>query len=118
MPRAAYSRHEFADQYRRGNFNLLVERVPYRYREFSDNISHTVKEGDTLNQLAYKYYNGITPEPQSAASLWWIIADFQPNPIIDGTLRLQAGQVLIIPSKRTVIEEIFSTARSSESKYV
>jgi len=112
MPRAAYSRHEFTDEYRRDGFNILTERVPYRYREFDDNISHIVVEGDTLMQLAYKYYNGITPEPQSAASLWWIIADFQPNPIINGTIQLQAGQVLIIPSKRTVIEEVFSSRRS------
>lgn len=117
--RLAYSRHTFTREYQdtEGN-SVLTERVPFRYREYQDNISHTCDDGESLTTIAYKYYKGLVREPQSPASLWWIIADFQPNPIIDPTVQLVAGQTLIIPSTRTVIEDIFSSGRQGESDFI
>lgn len=61
-----------------------------------DNRAHTVQEGDTLWALAFRYLGD--------AELWWIIADF--NGIVNPLKALQPGRVLIIPSQRTVHEEM------------
>lgn len=89
----------------------LTERVPFRYRPLADTGQHSVVEGDTLFALAARQYRGL-PRP---AGLWWVIADFQPEPIVDPTIRLRAGQVLFIPSLRVVQEQVFNEARRQES---
>lgn len=87
---------------------VLTDREPYRYAPFPDNRHHQVKETDTLPKLAATYFAPIA----DAALLWWIIADFQPDPIFDPTLVLTVGRVLVIPSVQTVLAEIFNESRS------
>ena len=70
-----------------------------------------MKQGETLFSLAGRYFAAL-PRP---AGLWWVIADFQPDPIHDPTLSLEVGQVLLVPSVRTVVEEVFSEKRRQES---
>ncbi len=89
----------------------LTEREPYTFRSFSDNRQHTVEQGDTLWTLAARYFAPL----DSAANLWWVIADFQPDPIHDPTLALAVGSVLVVPSVRTLIENVFSENRARES---
>lgn len=89
----------------------LTEREPFLYRNLPDNKQHTVVQGDTLHRLAAKFFAPI----ESAANLWWIIADFQPDPIHDPTIALVPGSVLVIPSVRTVVEALFSDDRRLES---
>lgn len=89
----------------------LTEREPFRFREFADTRLHRVKQGDTLFTLAAHYFAPL-PRP---AGLWWVIADFQPQPIVDPTLRLRPGALVAIPSVRTVQEDIFNEARRRES---
>ncbi len=89
----------------------LTEREPYRYRALPDNRQHVVKTGETLFALAGRYFASL-PRP---AGLWWVIADFQPDPIHDPTLTLEPGRALVIPSLRTVLEEIFSESRRDEA---
>lgn len=86
---------------------MLYGGDPFRYVELADNVRHVVRDGDTLFALAGRYFRGL-PRP---AGLWWVIADFQPEPIHDPTLRLAAGRVLFVPSLRTVNELVFSEAR-------
>ncbi len=95
-------RVEFVDQ--------LCEREPYGYREFSDNREHVVSQGETLFSLA-AHYLGSLPR---GAGLWWVIADFQPDPIHDPTIKLSPGSTLIIPSVRTVLEAVFDETRRLE----
>ncbi len=104
------SRHSFTWSYQMSsadNRRFLVDREPFLYRERPDNIVHVVNAGDTLWSLAGKYYRGI-PRPNG---LWWVIADFQPQPIRDPTLKIPEGTVLVIPSVRVLREEIFSEKR-------
>lgn len=88
----------------------LSERVPFRFLKQSDNRIHTVVDGDTLFTLAHSYFNTL----DRPSGLWWVIADFQPEPIIDGTLKLTIGRVLVIPSVRFVIDTIFNESRRDE----
>lgn len=86
---------------------MLYGEEPFRFKAFEDNREHVVREGDSLFTLAGQYFER---EPR-ACGLWWVIADFQPEPIHDPTLALEVGRVLMIPSMRTLTEEVFSERR-------
>ena len=112
MPPRRFSRYMFTSAVLDEEERLfLTEREPFRFRSLSDNRQHVVKEGETLFTLAGQYFAPL-PRP---AGLWWIIADFQIDPIHDPTIQLSPGRVLVIPSVRTVLEEIFSEKRRTES---
>jgi hypothetical protein len=87
--------------------SFLTEPPKYGYRAFSDNVQHVVQAGDTLTSIAGRYYASI----QFGELLGWLIADFQPEPIHDPTLAPEMGSVIIVPSVRTVREEILSERR-------
>lgn len=89
---------------------FLSERVPYRFKNFTDNRKHQVVQGDTLYTLAGRYFDSIP----NACDLWWAIGDFQPDPIVDPTLKLMEGSTLVIPSVRTVLEVIISEDRRED----
>jgi len=102
------SRYTFTQAIRDADDRLvLYGEEPYRFRDLADNRRHLVKEGDTLFGLASLFFRGF-PRP---AGLWWVIADFQPEPIHDPTRRLAPGRVLVIPSMRTVQDEVLSERR-------
>ncbi|HET9621802.1 MAG TPA: hypothetical protein VFP84_10565 [Kofleriaceae bacterium] len=112
MPPRRYSRFTFCvatvdDQGRL----FLTEPEPYRFRAFPDNRQHVVQAGESVFTLAGRYFAPL-PRP---AGLWWVIADFQPDPIHDPTLALELGRVLFIPSVRVITEEIFAEARRQEA---
>lgn len=97
----------FADE--SGAF-MLEDPEPFLFVDRADSRSHSVGEGDTLWSLAAQYF----PSFPRLGSLWWIIADFQPDPIVDPTVKLVVGTQLVIPSERVVTEEIFNEARRRE----
>ncbi len=114
MPPRKFSRHTFTTGFKdtSGPAEVadriqLTDREPFTYRNLSDNVHHTVLEGENLFNLAARYFDGV----DSPAQLWWVIADFQPDPILDPTIALIPGQVVVIPSLRTVIESVFSESR-------
>lgn len=112
MPPRRFSRHEFARALRDGAGRLfLSDREPFRFRLFADTRIHAVKEGETLFTLAGRYFR---PRPR-AAGFWWVIAEFQPDPILDPTLALEPGRRLHIPSVRVLDEEILSERRRRTS---
>ncbi len=86
---------------------FLGEAEPFRYSAQPDNTFHTVQEGDTLWGLAGLYFTGV-PRP---SGLWWLIGWFQPQPIVDPTLRLKAGSTMVIPSMRLVRMYVFNPER-------
>ena len=106
-----YSRYLFCQGITDSDGNLfLTDRVPFRFVERDDNRTHTVAEGDTLFVLADRYFSGL-PRP---SQFFWILMDFQPEPIFDPTLRLALGTQLVIPSVRCVVEEIFNESRRAD----
>ena len=117
MPPRTNSRHLYTTAQKRdadtpGLPLFLSDRTPFRYRNLNDNRVVTVREGDTLHRIASRVYAPLGQLPFiSAASLWWVIADFQPIPIHDPTLRLVLGEKLIVPSLRTVTEKVLQRPR-------
>jgi hypothetical protein len=107
MPPRINSRYTFTTAVSADDEVMLYGEEPYRYKAQSDNREHVVRQGDTLFTLAHAYFAGI----ERPAGLWWVIADFQPEPIHDPTLTLDVGRVMIIPSVRTVQEEILNERR-------
>lgn len=112
MPPRQFSRHTFTTANLADGVLRLAEREPFRFRDLPDTIRHVVREGDTIFNLAARFFVDVSPRP---AGLWWVIADFQPQPIVDPTLRLEPGSVIVIPSARTVIETVFNELRREES---
>ncbi len=109
MPPRLHSRHQFCLAFADPVTGKLVltDREPYRFAPFADNVQHLVIEGDTLARLAARYFAPLA----DAAQLWWIIADFQPEPIFDPTIALEVGRTIVLPSLQTVLTEIFDEAR-------
>ena len=110
MPPRTFSRHLFTRAIQLADRTVvLTDREPYGFRQLSDTRRVTVKERDTLWGYAAIYFasdNIIRPN-----DLWWVIADFQPTPIVDPTIRLTPGSTIHIPSIRVLFEDIFSEAR-------
>ncbi len=102
------SRHLFAlgvpDELGR---RFLSEREPYRFKEHTDTRVHVVAQGDTLERLAGRYF---APLPR-ACGFWWVLADFQPDPIVDPTLELDVGRRLFVPSLRVLTDVILGEQR-------
>lgn len=112
MPPRALSRHVFTRAIKDvDERTILTDRKPYRFADLFDNRFHVVQEGDSLFTLAGKYFSSF----ERPAGLWWIIADFQPDPIHDPTLKLESGTTVVVPSERAVREEVFNGARRQET---
>lgn len=114
MPPGNYSRHLFCeatddDAGRR----FLTQRVPFRFESRADNLTVRTTISDTWQSLAARYYAPLAPQAglESAAGLWWVIADYQPDPVVDPTLEIPENSYVVIPSIRTVVEEILGEAR-------
>lgn len=107
------SRYEFCTRQIDEDGRLFLDaRKPYRFRAFTDNRTHVVQAGDTLFNIAGLHFQNVS----RGAGLWWVIADFQPVPLFDPTVRLTPGMILVLPSLRTVMGEIFSESRRLESR--
>ena len=108
MPPRRFSRLEFTLGIRDDEGRLLLtDREPFRFRPLPDNRIHELKQGETLFTVAGRFFR---PRLR-AAGFWWVIADFQPDPVIDPTVPLEVGRRLFVPSLRTLDEEILSESR-------
>jgi hypothetical protein len=106
------SRYRYNREYEDSSgFRYLDEREPFKYREEADNRFYQVRDGDSWWSLAHRFYGHAFPR---AAGLWWIIAEFQPQPVADPTARLVAGTTVVIPSDRLVRNAVFSPERRED----
>jgi hypothetical protein len=86
------------------------ERPVFGFRDLPDNRLHVVKQGERLWHLGHMYFPGV---PKNGA-LYWAIADFQPEPVLDATLDLNVGSIIVVPSIAT-LNAIFSSSRRQTS---
>lgn len=86
---------------------FTTEYEPYPYEDLPDNMEHTVMEGETWDDIANAYWSPIF----QAGALWRFIADFQPTPVIDPFLKLQANTVVVVPSRNTLYTKILDLDR-------
>lgn len=101
-----YSRYRICTVQRELDYTMhILPRIRLYYAEVEGTTVHKVIEGDTLFTLADSYFQGL-PSP---ASFWWAIADFQPDPILDPTLKLSTDTYLFIPPTDLVQDFILST---------
>lgn len=110
MPPGSSSRYLFTSGVVETGGTFLSERVPFRYRDLSDNRVHIAKAGDTWDSLAGEYFAGLP----RASGFWWAIAEFQPAPVVDPTLQIQPGTRVIIPSTRVLTTVILGERRRRE----
>ena len=106
------SRYEFCRIERVDGVRRLTERVLVRFVSRSDSTEYVASDGDTWWHLAHAAYEGLTDRP---AGLWWVLADFQPVPVVDPTLKIEAGTVLQIPSWDFIQDVVFASSRRLES---
>jgi hypothetical protein len=114
VPPFKFSRFQFTaalNDIDRPEILFLTDRERFVFRELPDTRTHIAREGDTLFTLAHRFFRGL----DRPSGFWWIIADFQPDPIHDPTISIGLGRTLFIPSLRTVTEEIFSEKRTEEA---
>jgi hypothetical protein len=111
VPPRENSRYQFCTGVLDADGNLyLTQPEPFRFSELADNRFHPVVVGDTLQGLAARYF----PSFEKPDRLWWVIGHFQPDPIHDPTLRLPTATTMVVPSERTLREQIFNRARREE----
>lgn len=104
MPPHALSRFRFCSAIEdEDNDLILTDPEPYTTAQ-RDDVVTTVNEGSSLTLLAYRQYG--------RAELWWVVADRAG--IYDPTLRMEPGTQIVMPSRRTVNEEILNESRRKE----
>lgn len=108
MTMLADSRYRYCSQRTDENgIAYLSEREPLKYSDEPDNRYHSVKEGDTWWGLAHRYFPSIPRKSRH----WWIIAEFQPEPVVDPTIKLTVGATLVVPSERYVRQVVFGAGQ-------
>ncbi|MEN6368466.1 MAG: hypothetical protein ABFD77_02070 [Thermotogota bacterium] len=100
-----YSRYRFCTMLGgNGEIAYLDEREPFRYRDEPDNTFYTAKDGDTWWGLAWKFFSGFP----NKALLYFLLCEFQPEPVVDPTIRIEAGRQIAIPSERIIRTKVYS----------
>jgi len=108
MPIFPSSRYRFCVEYEDSDGNShLDEREPFRYQDEPDNEFHTVIDGDTWWGIAALYFQGMS----RACGIWWLLCEYQPTPVVDPTIALKPGSVVVVPSLRLVRTQVFSSER-------
>ena len=94
------ARHGQGYQNALGEIHLtLPERLPHVERD--DTVTHICKSGERLQDIAVYHYKETY---SNAVDMWEIIAQFQEDPIVDGSLLMEAERVLLIPSPEYILE--------------
>lgn len=112
MPPGTNSRHLLTTGVTRieDGLTFLLDREPFRFVNREDNKRVTVRGGDTWQSLAVEHMGSI----ERAEELWWVLADFQPDPIVDPTEALEAGKIIFVPSEDFVLSTVFADVRRDE----
>ena len=76
------------------NTEHILQRQPISIAQNNRSRQHVVKQGETLDLIAWQYYQA---ESQNASALWWVIAE--ANEIVDSlNIAHLTGETIIIPN--------------------
>lgn len=89
MPISMYSRYYGLDTVEEDGRVSLTQRPGFPTATYPDSLLHTLVGGETLDQLAARYYG--------REDLWWRIADANPGRF---PLDWKPGETLVIPPIR------------------
>lgn len=78
--------------------NYMSLHEPFYYQDRSDNLTFVARRGDRLDHIATVFYR----DPK----LFWVLADFQPNPILNPMLPIEPGRIIYGPSVEVLQQEI------------
>jgi hypothetical protein len=84
---------------------MLSEREPFRFRESDDNIYLRIGEGMTWWDIAERLYAHVSDR---ACGLYWALLDYQITPVVDPTLQVRPGTVIVAPSPQVLVTEILA----------
>jgi hypothetical protein len=85
-------RHATAYVNEDGEMHLtLPERVPYV--EYEDTETH-ICTGEYLHSVVVNHYKNTLLEPLEAVE---VVANYQPDPIVDWSVPLEPGRILLLP---------------------
>lgn len=101
------SRYRYCTVLNLGDANHTVyldEREPFRFRDEPDNKHHTARDGDTWWGIAWKFFRSF----RNPALMYWLLCEYQPEPIIDPTIKIAAGTDIVIPSDRVIRNYVFN----------
>lgn len=87
-----------------GVTKYLDEREPFRFSDESDNRFYITKEGDTWWGIAWRFFRAF----RHPSLLWWLLCEFQPEPVVDPTIVIPPGSQIVVPSERLVRNHVFS----------
>lgn len=89
---------------------FLSDREPFGYQDRADNFAIRARLGDTWWTLAAQIYEAeeVIDRPEI---LWWVVADYQPSPVVDPTLRIEPGRIVYAPSVEVLLTRVFSEDR-------
>lgn len=106
MPMYEYSRYRYCTVLTDsdGVTKYLDEREPFRFRDESDNRFYVAKEGDTWWGIAWRFF----PSFPNKSLLWWLICEYQPEPVVDPTIKIAAGTQIAVPSERLLRNYVFN----------
>lgn len=80
--------------------------IPARIRgPREDDIIHPVSAGETLETVAWLYYDGLVTD-FAANMLYWVIGDYQDDPVVDPFAILSPGSELRLPSRAVVASQV------------
>ncbi len=83
---------------RNRTISFLGDYVPFRFVERIDNRVYIVRRGDKITHIAQTFY--------ADPALWWVLADFQPVPILNPLANLEIGREIVGPSVDFLYREI------------
>lgn len=89
------SRYTKTSLYNRDGVNIFERREMIHFN-VDEAVKHTVVQSDTLSTIANQYYED--------AQLWWVI--LEANPSYSNAFDIKVGDILVIPSKEEVINNV------------
>lgn len=97
-----YSRYRLAITVRDESQNLaytLIRDSRSLYDPAADNRIYQAQAGENVYSIAARHFRGF----ERPAALFWIIADYQPTPILDPAKDLDGTKVYIPPAEKVAV---------------